>query len=394
MISEEFLKEAKDLFLYTQNLRRDFHQHPELGFEEIRTAKIVSQELTSLGLEVTTGVGRTGVVAILEGNYPGPVILMRFDMDALPMTEETGAVYASSTPGCMHACGHDGHTAIGLTAARILANHKEKLHGKIKFVFQPAEEGRGGAEAMLKDGVLENPKVDAALGLHIWNQLPVGTAAVTSGAFMAGSDEFTITISGKGGHGALPEASIDPIVATSQIIMALQTIVARNVPPQAAVVISVTQVQAGTAYNIIPPESILKGTIRYFDKEVHKKVIRRMEEIVTQVASGLECRATIEINPRTPVVFNDADVAQIVYSTGTQTAVGTKIESQYKSTISEDMSLFLERVPGCFFFVGSANAEKGLDYGHHHPKFDFDESILSVAAAWISAAAINLADKK
>ena len=394
MITDNFLEKANDLFSYTQNLRRDFHQHPELGFEEFRTAKIVSQELTELGLEVTTGVGKTGVVAILEGNYPGPVILMRFDMDALPVTEETGASYASLTPGLMHACGHDGHTALGLTTARILAAHREEIHGKIKFAFQPAEEGRGGAEAMIKDGVLQNPKVDAALGLHLWNQLPVGNAAVTPGAFMAGSDEFTITITGKGGHGASPEASIDPIVAAAQVVLALQTIVARNVPPQAAVVISVTQVQAGTAFNIIPPESLLKGTIRYFDKEVHQRVTQRMEEIVTHVAAGFECSSTIEIIPMTPVVFNDSDIAQIVTSTGNQVIENINIKSEYKSTVSEDMSLFLEQVPGCFFFVGSANPEKGLDFGHHHPKFDFDESVLPVAAAWIAAAAVNLGNKK
>ncbi len=232
----EFLVESLELFNYTQTLRRDFHMHPELGFNEIRTGGIVAKELEALGLEVTKGVGKTGVVALLEGARPGPTLLMRFDMDALPIVEETGAEYASQNPGVMHACGHDGHTAVGLTVARAECPPPPQLAGTIKFVFQPSEEtlgeeGMGGAEMMIRDGVLADPKPDFALGLHLWNEQPLGWLGVAGGPVMAGADEFKVVITGKGGHGAVPQATIDPMVAAAQIITALQTIVSRNVAP-------------------------------------------------------------------------------------------------------------------------------------------------------------------
>jgi amidohydrolase len=209
----DLLSEARALFEYTRDLRRDFHQHPELGFQEVRTAGIVAQELGQLGLEVTTGVVETGVVATLEGTHPGPVILVRFDMDALPINEETQAPYASRNPGVMHACGHDGHTAIGLTVAKLLQAHRQDLHGQVKFIFQPAEEGLGGAERMVQAGVLENPKPDISLALHLWNVKPIGWIGVTSGPAMAASEKFLLRITGKGGHGAAPHLTIDPILA-------------------------------------------------------------------------------------------------------------------------------------------------------------------------------------
>lgn len=212
----DFLQEAKDLFPYTQSMRRDFHIHPELGFREIRTGGIVAKELEKLGLEVTKGVGKTGVVALLEGSKPGPTLLLRFDMDALPIVEETGASYASLTPGIMHACGHDGHTSIGLTVAKILQNHRNELAGTIKFCFQPSEEGFndedcGGNEMMIRDGVLDAPRVDRTLSLHLWNERPLGWVGIAGGPIMAGAELFTIKLTGKGGHGAAPQLTIDPI---------------------------------------------------------------------------------------------------------------------------------------------------------------------------------------
>src|SRR5690242_5596963 len=226
----DFLQQAEELFPYTQALRRDFHIHPELGFREIRTGGIVAKELESLGIEVTKGVGKTGVVGLLEGAQPGPTLLLRFDMDALPMTEDTGAEYASENPGVMHACGHDGHTAIGLTVAKILHAHRNELAGTVKFCFQPSEEGNngedvGGAEMMMRDGVLDSPKVDMSLSLHIWNEKPFGWVGIASGPVMAGAEIFTIKLTGKGGHGALPQNTVDPIIASAQIVNALQTIV-------------------------------------------------------------------------------------------------------------------------------------------------------------------------
>ena len=216
----DFIKEARALFPYTQSMRRDFHIHPELGFHEIRTGGIVAKELEALGLEVTKGVGKTGVVGLLEGSKPGPVILLRFDMDALPIVEETGAQYASQNQGVMHACGHDGHIAIGLTVAKILQNHRNELNGTIKFCFQPSEEGFngeevGGNEKMIRDGVLEGPKVERTLSMHLWNEQPVGWIGVGKGPVMAGAELFTVKLTGKGGHGAIPHLTIDPIVAAS-----------------------------------------------------------------------------------------------------------------------------------------------------------------------------------
>ncbi|HEY3472964.1 MAG TPA: amidohydrolase, partial [Anaerolineales bacterium] len=224
----DFLDQARELFPYTQSLRRDFHRHPELGFREIRTAGIVSQELETLGIEVTKGVGKTGVVGLLEGARPGPTLLLRFDMDALPIIEDTGVAYASQNQGVMHACGHDGHTAIGLTVAKILHSQRDQLAGTVKFCFQPSEEGTngeevGGAEMMIRDGVLGSPEVDMALALHLWNEQPLGWLGIGGGPMMAGADLFTIKVTGRGGHGAVPHAAIDPIVASAHIITALQT---------------------------------------------------------------------------------------------------------------------------------------------------------------------------
>src|SRR5512146_66347 len=280
-----FLKEAKELFPYTQSLRRDLHMHPELGFREIRTGGIVAKELEALGIEVTKGVGRTGVVGLLEGSKPGPTLLLRFDMDALPIAEETGAEYASQNQGVMHACGHDGHTAIGLTVAKILHAHRDQLAGTIKLCFQPSEEGNngeevGGAEMMLRDGVLENPKVDMSLSLHLWNEKPLGWLGVTKGPVMAGADIFTVRIIGRGGHGAIPDRAVDPVVAAANMVSALQTIVSRNVAPLETAVVSVTNIHGGTTFNVIPQEVRLEGTIRTFDSGVRQRVLARFDQIV------------------------------------------------------------------------------------------------------------------
>src|SRR5512142_2437987 len=290
----DFLQEAKALFPYTQSMRRDFHMHPELGFHEVRTGAIVARELEALGLEVTKGVGKTGVVGLLEGSQPGPTLLIRFDMDALPITEETGAEYASQNAGVMHACGHDGHTAIGLTVAKLLLNHRDQLAGTVKFCFQPSEEGFngedvGGNEMMMRDGVLESPHVDRTLSLHLWNDMPVGWIGVAAGPVMAGAEQFTIRLTGRGGHGASPHLTIDPIAAAAQIITALQTIASRNVAPLRSAVVSVTSVQSGTTFNVIPQRAELTGTIRTFDPAVRTLVLERFERIVHGVGETMGC---------------------------------------------------------------------------------------------------------
>jgi amidohydrolase len=386
----DFLEGSQRLFEYTRVLRRDFHRYPELGFQEVRTAGIVARELTELGLEVSTGIGRTGVVALIEGEHPGPVVLLRVDMDALPIQETTGAEYASLTPGVMHACGHDGHTAIGLTVARLLNDHRSHLQGTVKLVFQPAEEGLGGAEAMLAEGVLENPRPDAALSLHLWNEKPLGWIGVTPGPVMAAADIFHVKLRGRGGHGAQPHLAIDPLIASSQIISALQSIVSRNISPLEAGVVSVTSLHAGEAFNIIPDITELQGTIRTFKPEIRAIIINRFNQIVEGIASSMGCQVEVEIQSITPAVINNPQVAALVQETVQEILGQSELDTSMMTMGSEDMAFLMQDVPGCYFFVGSANPARGLDAAHHHPQFDIDEESLPRAAALMAAATVKL----
>ena len=382
-----FLSEAQLLFEYTQSLRRDFHMHPELGFKEVRTAGIVAKELTSLGLEIHTGIAETGVVALLEGAKPGPAILVRFDMDALPILEETGAAYVSQNPGVMHACGHDGHTAIGLAVARMLHAHRQELAGTVKFVFQPAEEGLGGAEGMIAGGVLDDPKPDLALALHLWNEKPLGWLGVAAGPAMAGAELFKIKVRGKGGHGAVPHLASDPLLAAAEIVTALQSIVARNVPPLQAAVVSVCTIHGGEAFNVIPQTVDLAGTIRTFEPEVREKVLERFEVIVYGLAETMGCQAEVELQRLTPAVINQPEKAARVAEVARRIFPKAEIDTgDYVTMGSEDFAFIMEKVPGCFFFIGSANKEKGLNASHHHPRFDFDEQALPHGAALMASA--------
>jgi amidohydrolase len=392
----DYLKEARALFPYTQSLRRDFHIHPELGFHEVRTGGIVAKELEALGLEVTKGIGKTGVVGLLEGSKPGPTILLRFDMDALPILEDTGAEYASQNDGVMHACGHDGHTAMGLTVAKILQNHREEVAGTIKFCFQPSEEGFngeeiGGNQMMIRDGVLEGPKVEKTLSMHLWNDKPVGWVGVSKGPVMAGAELFSIILTGKGGHGASPHLTIDPIVAGAQIVTSLQTITSRNIAPLEAAVVSVTTFHSGTAMNIIPQQAELSGTIRTFNLEVRKKVLERFDQIVRGVAEAMGCQVEIHLDRGTPAVVNNAEVTSKVQETARRVLADSHLEtSAYLTMGAEDMAFMQEKVPGCYFFIGSNNPERHLDYGHHHPRFDFDEEALIRGTALMAAAAVDV----
>jgi len=384
----DYLAEAKELFEYTRDLRRDFHMHPEMGFEEVRTAGIVAKELTELGLEVATGVAKTGVVAMLEGSKPGPVVLLRFDMDALPIEEETGADYASQTPGVMHACGHDGHTAIGLGVARILKAHQDEISGSVKLVFQPAEEGMGGADLMVEEGVLENPRPDYSLALHLWNGEPLGWMAISPGPVMAAAESFKIRITGKGGHAALPNHAIDPVLAAAHVISALQSVVARNVDPVETAVVSVANLHGGSSFNIIPPYVDIEGTIRTFKKDVREMVLQRFEEIVHGVSEAMGCQAKSSIDYFTPAVDNDPALTQRVQSVAAELFPQATLIDDFKTMGSEDMSVMMDDIPGCYFMLGSANDEKGLNAKHHHPKFDFDEAVLQKGVALMAASAM------
>ena len=387
-----YLKDAENLFPFTQALRRDIHKHPEIGFEEVRTSGIVAKALSELGLEVKTGIAKTGVVGILKGKKEGPVILIRADMDALPIQEETNAEYMSINDGVMHACGHDGHTAVLLSVAKLLKSHEDDLAGTIKFVFQPAEEGLGGAEGMIADGVLRDPKPDITLALHVWNDKPVGWFGISQGPSMAGAEIFKIKVKGKGGHGAAPHLANDPILAASHIVTALQSISSRNIPPLKSSVVSVCQINGGNAFNVIPQDVQMAGTIRTFDPEVRERVLERFEVIVYGIAETMGCTAEIELTRFTPAVINDVEIATKVKKTAESLFPEGDIDpSNYITMGSEDMAFMMEEVPGCFIFVGSANSEKHLDASHHHPLFDIDEQALVNAVALLSAAVMDLA---
>jgi amidohydrolase len=390
----DFLSEAQALFDFTRSLRRDFHMHPELGFQEFRTAGIVAKQLADLGLEVTNGVGGTGVVALIEGVKTGPVIMLRADMDALPIIEETGAPYSSQNPGVMHACGHDGHTAVLLTVGKILQAHKDELAGTIKLVFQPAEEGLGGAEKMIEAGVLENPKVDFTLALHVWNERPLGWIGISNGASMAGGEIFKLKVIGTGGHGAAPHLAADPVLASAQIIAALQGIVARNVPPLQSAVVSVCTIHGGETFNVIPSYVEMTGTIRTFESKVRTRVLERFEKTVLSTAEALDCKVEIDMKRLTPAVINHAEISEIVQNAAHRLFPEAMVDSSNYITMgSEDMAYFMEKVPGCFFFIGSANTDKSLDASHHHPKFDFDEEALPRAVALLTQAIFMVINK-
>ncbi len=389
----DFLAKAKELNDFTVSMRRDFHRHPELGFEEIRTAGIVADTLRELGLEVTTGVGKTGVVGLLEGAKKSPVILLRFDMDALPIQEENDIDFISTVPGKMHACGHDNHIAVGLTVAKILAGMREPLQGTVKFVFQPAEEGDGGAELMVKEGVLTNPKPDAALAMHVWNEKPVGWYGLKSGPLMSGAHTFYVRVTGKGGHGAIPHLSIDPIVAASQMVTALQTIVSRNVNPLDSAVVTIGALHSGTVFNVIPQDAVFEGTIRTFKASVFDLVEKRFREIVEGIAQSMGCETEIKIVRATHPVDNDPMLADLMARVVHDIQPGADVDQGYQTMGSEDFSYLTQDIPGCYMLVGSSNAEKGLDFGHHHPQFNVDEDCLPYAVAVMAQGAVEMLKK-
>lgn len=366
--------------------RRNFHQHPETAFEEVRTARFVADTLTALGFEVQTGVGKTGVVGILDGASDGPTVMVRADMDALPVEEQNAVEYRSQIPQKMHACGHDAHTAIALGVATMLSKRREQWNGRLKFVFQPAEEIGQGAKAMIADGVLEQVRPDVAVGLHVWNDAPVGKIGVTDGPVMAGTVRFTITLTGKGGHAAAPHQTHDPVVAAAQIMMAAQTIISRNLDPLQAGVVSITQLQASDAFNIIPEQVTLGGTIRTFEESVMELVQTRLAVIVEHMAAAFQCTATIVYQNKLHPVVNHPAVSQRLREVFRQSDESLDIVDNIRTMGAEDMSEYLAAVPGTFFFVGSANAERGLDFPHHHPRFDIDEEALVIGASLLASA--------
>ncbi|RYX80691.1 amidohydrolase [bacterium] len=372
-------------------LRRDFHAHPELGFEETRSAAIVAERLRALGMEVREGVGRTGVIALLRGEAgDGPCVLVRADMDALPIEEANDWEWKSENKGAMHACGHDAHMAIGLSVARLLAEQKATLRGSVKFMFQPAEEGLGGAGKMIEDGLLLDPKPDFALALHVWSPLEKGLIGVAAGPVMACTDEFRARIIGKGGHGAMPEQTVDAVLMAAHTVVALQTIVSRNVKPLEAGVVTVGKIESGTAFNVIPGEAILSGTTRAFSDDVRALLEKRVREIVEVQPKVFGGESELTWITGFPAVVNDADVVERLIPTFEEVAgEGNVIE--FEPTLgAEDMSVVLQHIPGCYFFVGARNEEIDAVYPHHHPKFNIDESAVLLGVRAMVEATKNL----
>ncbi len=359
--------------------RRQIHQKPELGFQEHLTASLISQTLTKYGIEHQTGIAGTGIVATIAGSQPGPVLALRADMDALPIAEENQVPYCSQHPGQMHACGHDGHTAIALGTAVYIAQNRHHVKGKVKIIFQPAEEGPGGAKPMIEAGVLKNPDVEGIIGLHLWNNLPLGTVGVKNGALMAAVECFDLQIQGRGGHGAIPHQTVDSLLVAAQIVNALQTIVARNLNPLDAAVVTVGKLAAGTARNVIADSANLSGTVRYFNPQLGGYFRQRMEEIIAGICQSQGASYQFDYWQLYPPVINHDQMAELVESIAAQVVeTPARIVPECQTMGGEDMSFFLQEVPGCYFFLGSANPELGLAYPHHHPRFDFDESVLGM----------------
>ena len=363
--------------------RRDLHAHPELGFAEHRTAALVAERLGGLGYAVKTGVGRTGVVGTLRGTGPAGgrgerTVLLRADMDALPIEEANEVAYRSTAPGVMHACGHDAHVAIALAVARRLAAARSAWQGTVKFAFQPAEESGNGAATMIADGVLDAPTVDAVFGLHVINTIPIGTIAATSGAIMGSVDDFTIRIRGKGGHAAMPQDTADPILAAAHVVTALQSLVSRSADPFDHLVVSVTRINAGTAANVIPEEAVLSGTVRSMGGRLHAEMPERLTAIANSVAGGLGCSATVDYVRYTPTTVNDEAMTALVARVAADVVGAKKVLTGARMLGGEDFAFFLQRVPGCFAWIGSRNAVKGYDAPHHSPRFDIDEEAMLI----------------
>ncbi len=390
MESAPLLGQARALEEDLRRWRRDFHMHPELGFQEHRSGEIIAAALKGWGYEVREGVAGTGVLGYLQGSREGRTVMLRFDMDALPIQEESKSAYASKHEGIMHACGHDGHMAIGLGVAKLLADSRDSLPGHLLLVFQPAEEGLGGAERMLAEGALKIWPPERALGMHLWNEKPVGWLGLTPGPVMAGADRLEILLKGQGGHAAMPHKTRDPVPAAAQVIAGLQSIVARNVDPLAAAVLTIGVVQAGTAFNIIPDRIRLEGTVRTFDEQTRAVVLRRARDMALQQAEAFGCQAKFVVEPITPPLVNDPESTRLATEIARELFPDWLLEPDFRVMGSEDMAFFLREVPGVYLFLGSSSPEKGLVSSHHTPTFDFDEQVLPAAAALMASVAIAL----
>jgi amidohydrolase len=360
------------------SLRRDFHQHPELGFQEYRTAQIVADYLERCGLKVKRGVAKTGVVGLLEGSSPGPTLLLRADMDALPIQEENEVPYKSTHEGVMHACGHDAHTAILLIAAKILTDYRKEIKGNIKFIFQPNEEVEGGAETMVKEGILENPHVDAALGLHLWSPINTGKIGIVSGPIMASSYYFILKVKGRGGHGGAPHTSVDPVICAANIIQTIQILQTREIDALKPTVITFCKINCGSSNIIIPNEISLEGSIRCL-YQGSEEVRKRFEQIIKSICKTHRATYELKFKCGNRLLSNDVGMTELVKSVaGEVIGTGNIQTSNIRMLIGEDFAEFALKVPSAFYFVGTGNKEKNTDYPHHNSRFNIDEDSLLI----------------
>jgi len=368
------LELAPALLAETVAIRRDIHAHPELAFAEHRTAALIAAKLRALGLEVHEGIGGTGVVGLLSGLRSGPTIMLRADMDALPMTEESSVPFASQNAGVTHACGHDAHVAMLLGAAAVLRDRSGELHGRVAFVFQPAEEGGGGAPAMLRDGLIERFAIERAYGIHIACILPTGVIGVRPGPFMASVDQFDLVVEGIGGHGAMPHRSVDPVVVAADVVTSLQRIVSREVDPLEPAVVTIGAINGGTTYNVIPPRVALKGTVRSFSAATRDAMEGRIRRIAEHTCAAANATARIDWQTSYPVTENDPVEAAFVRET-LIAALGAEQVAEIAPVMgSEDFSYFAQRVPACFMFLGAGDDAHA--FPNHHPAFDIDEGAM------------------
>jgi amidohydrolase len=380
---ERISRIADDLHDILVEQRRDFHMHPELSNREERTARVVAEKLRMVGLdEVKTGVGKHGVVALLKGAKPGPVVAWRADMDALPVTANIDVPYKSRNPGVHHACGHDAHMTIALGTAAVLSHMRDQINGSVKFIFQPAEEGapageEGGAELMIKEGVLDNPRPKAIFGLHVWSLAPVGTVQYSSGPAMASADTFDITIRGKQVHAANPNLGVDPIVVAAGCITALQTIRSRRIDPNEAMVLSIGSIHGGNRHNIIPAEVKLAGTLRTFNENVREGARTMMKQTLGGCTSTYGATYSIDyVGPNYPLTFNDPALTAESLPQMERVLGKGNIVAAKPLTGSEDFSYYQKVIPGFFWFLGGGNAKLGITAAHHTPDFNIDEAAL------------------
>jgi amidohydrolase len=361
-------------------LRRDFHRHPELSFEERRTAEIIAERLHAAGLEVRTGIGRTGVVGVLHGDRPGRTVAWRADIDALPLTESLAQPFVSGTPGVMHACGHDGHTAIAITLAEILAARRRDMPGTAVFIFQPAEEVFGGAKPMIEAGVLDQPRVDEIYGLHLTTQLPVGRVGLRPGPAMASADFFDVEVTGQGGHGAYPHLSMDPITAAANILVGMQNLVSREVAARETAVLTVGQFVGGTKHNIIPASAVLRGSLRTFNPRVRAQIKERLAAYASHVARAYRTEARLVwMDDGCPTVVNHDKETDFARRSAIDAIGPDDVQDIDPVMASDDMSLFLQERPGCYFRVGIAPGDD-RPHPHHAPEFEMNEGGLPVGA--------------